>query len=120
MAQTDIDRAGTFNTSKLGVLESRLRSISQPVQVYGTDTGLRATWPNGLTAPQVTTATSIINAYVEATDLSSLSPLQVQAFQFLSNSSPTNAQTLAALKGVIKYLLQMSTGKINIDGTSIE
>lgn len=122
MAATSISRNGTFDLSKVGALSPQLIAAGLPAQhaIYGTDTGFRVEWPAGLTAPQVTTATSVINAYVEPTDVSTLSPLQLQAFNFLQIANPTQAQSLAALRGIIKWALQYSTGRTNIDGTSIE
>lgn len=128
MAETNITRSGNFDPSKLPTLEGKLRQagLPTPLGVYATPDadgviiGLRANWPNGLTVPQTVQATAIVNAYVEPTDLSQLSPLQLQAYNFLQLNNPTAAQQLAALRGIIKWALQYSTGKIDIDGTSIQ
>lgn len=123
MAQLNLTRAGVFDPTKLGVLEGKLRTQWPGAQVYGTDTGLLALWPNGLTAPQQTAAQAVINAHVEPTDVSLLTPLQQQAMNYLAIANPTTAQTNAAVKGVIKYLLSISFGqqpsKAKIDGTDI-
>lgn len=124
---TTIDRAGSFDHRKIGVLEGRIRNALPDAspQVYGLNVaatglgGIRVIFPVDITAGQTTTATAIINAYSDATD-ASLLPRQVrQGLAFLALPSPTLAQTRDALKEVIRYLLQREAGKDKIDGADV-
>jgi len=119
MAATELTRTGSFDLAKLGGVAGQLLAAWPGAQVYGTPTGFRVVWPNGLTAPQATAAQAAINAYVERTDLAGLPPLLQQAITYLQLPSPTAAQTTAAVRGLVKYAIRQYTDRDSIDGINI-
>ena len=115
---TTLTRSGTFDAKKLNTLAGQLAGFPG-AQVYKTGTGLSVLWPVDLTAPQQTSAQTIINAYSEPTDTAALPKQVQQAVAYLGVGSPTLAQSQAALRGVIKYLLQQAAGKDTVDGVDV-
>lgn len=123
MSDTIITRNGTFDPHMLGGLESQLRGTPQlppTAQVYGSPTGLYVLWPDpGLTNPQKTGATNIINAYTQPNDFAQLPPQIQKIHQYSQLPSPTNAQVVMATQLMAKAIVRLYSGKDNIDGVDI-